>query len=105
MDRTDESCQAHPYRVRITAGGRIVIPAEVRQDLGVKEGDELLLSVDESGVRLTTYRNALLEARRLVAQYVKPGVSLVDELSRQRAEEVAKEESGPGDGAVKRRRA
>lgn len=89
----------------MAAGGRIVIPAEVRQNLGVREGDELLLSVEEHGVRLTTYRDALLEARRLVAQFVKPGVSLVDELKREREDEVAKEEREPGEGAARRRRA
>lgn len=65
----------------------------------------MLLSVEENGVRLTTYRSALLEARRLVAQYVKPGVSLVGELGREREEEAAKEEREPGDRETKRRRA
>ena len=36
-----------PVSVRITRGGRVVIPADYRHALGLKEGDEILLSLVE----------------------------------------------------------
>lgn len=90
MDIDKESCQS-PFRVRIAAGGRIVIPAEVRQDLGLKEGDEVLVTRVDGGLRISTYRNALDRARALVAGYTRPGESLADELSQEREEEAARE--------------
>ena len=81
-----------PLRVRVAAGGRIVIPAEVRQALGIKEGDEVLLSREDDGIRITTYQRAIRRAREVVAQYVEPGVSLAAELSQERQREAAEEE-------------
>ena len=54
MNRNDELCHVPPYKVRVAAGGRIVIPAEVRQELGIKEGEDILLSRGQDGYRLTT---------------------------------------------------
>src|SRR5690242_10173573 len=91
MDTSDGLRQNSPLKVRLAAGGRIVIPAEIRRELGVKEGDELLLVRSEGGVRLTTYREAVRRARELVARYIPPGVSLAEELSRERQGEAAEE--------------
>ncbi len=54
MNRNDELCHVPPYKVRVAAGSRIVIPAEVRQELGIKEGEDILLSRGQDGYRLTT---------------------------------------------------
>lgn len=97
MDTNRETWQKHSLKVRVAAGGRVVIPAEVRQALGIREGDEVLLTQDADGIRITTYRQAVKRAREVVSRYVRPGVSLIDELGRERAEEVAKEERATRD--------
>jgi AbrB family looped-hinge helix DNA binding protein len=38
---------------KITSGGRVTIPQEVRKRLGVRAGDRLAFEVDEKGVRIT----------------------------------------------------
>lgn len=53
--------QQRYYQLKIQAQGRLVVPSDVRSDLGVKEGDEVLLVRDEGGYRLTT-RKALIDA-------------------------------------------
>jgi AbrB family looped-hinge helix DNA binding protein len=87
------SSQTKPYKVRITSGGRIVIPAEIRQALGVKEGEEVLLTKDEGGFRLTSYQEAIGRAQALFARLKSDnGKSLVDELLKERRAEVEQEE-------------
>jgi len=73
-------------RLRLSENGRVVIPAQVRRDLGVEAGDEIILEQDENGYRMTTRRQRIEEARRYLRRHVKPGVSLVDELIEERRE-------------------
>jgi AbrB family looped-hinge helix DNA binding protein len=72
-------------------GGRIVIPAEYREHLGVSPGDRVMLVLEESGVRITTRRLAMREARKLLREIVPAGVSLSDELLADRRREAALE--------------
>lgn len=75
-----------PIRLRLSENGRVVIPAHVRKALGVEAGDEILLEPEESGFRMTTRRQRIEEAQRHLRRYVKPGVSVVDELIAERRE-------------------
>ncbi len=81
-----------PYKIRVAAGGRIVIPAEVRQELGIKEGEEILLSKSQDGYRLTTYRESIRRAQDLFSQTKKPGESIVAEFLQERRNEAIKED-------------
>ena len=40
-------------KTKLGQGGRIVLPAEFRKALGVKTGDELILSLKDDEVRAT----------------------------------------------------
>lgn len=73
-------------RLKLSENGRVVIPAEVRRELGVEAGGEILLERQENGYRLTTRRQRIREAQRFLSRYVKPGVSVVDELIAERRE-------------------
>ena len=74
-------------RVKIAEGGRIVIPAEVRQALGLHIGDEVLLQLGDGEIRLITVREALRRAQELVRQSIPASTSLADELIAERREE------------------
>jgi AbrB family looped-hinge helix DNA binding protein len=76
----------HQIRLRLSENGRIVIPAEVRRTLGVEAGDELILEQEQNSFRLTTRRQRIQEAQRFLRRFVKPGVSVVDELIAERRE-------------------
>jgi AbrB family looped-hinge helix DNA binding protein len=78
-------------RLRVNENGRVVIPASFRKALGINPGDELILSIEEDELRITTMKRRIERAQRHVRKYVKPGVSLVDELIAERRE-VAKRE-------------
>jgi|JI61114C2RNA_FD_contig_111_258011_length_5203_multi_3_in_0_out_0_2 AbrB family looped-hinge helix DNA binding protein len=72
----------------VSQGGRIVLPLEIRQKLGIEVGDEILLEwiEDSAELRLMTHKMRLQKAKRLVQQYIKPATSIVDELIAERRE-------------------
>jgi bifunctional DNA-binding transcriptional regulator/antitoxin component of YhaV-PrlF toxin-antitoxin module len=78
-------------RLQIGAGGRVVIPAEMRAAMGVGEGDTLSGRVVDGELRLLSKEAAVRKAQELVRQYIPEGVSLVDELIEERRAEAARE--------------
>ncbi|MFI0399341.1 MAG: AbrB/MazE/SpoVT family DNA-binding domain-containing protein [Thiolinea sp.] len=72
----------------VSQGGRIVLPLEIRQKLGIEVGDEILLEwiEDSAELRLMTHKMRLQKAKRLVQQYIKPATFIVDELIAERRE-------------------
>jgi AbrB family looped-hinge helix DNA binding protein len=78
-------------RLRINENGRVVIPASFRKALGISPGDEVLLRLEDDELRITTLKHRIARAQRHVRKYVKPGVSLVDELIAERREAAKRE--------------
>ena len=76
---------------RVNENGRVVIPASYRKALGIKAGDEVILRMEDGELRITTMKRRLERAQRRVRQYVKPGVSLADELIAERREAARRE--------------
>lgn len=72
---------------RLGEGGRLVIPVEYRRALGVEVGDELVLTLEDGSLRVTTPREAIRRAQALVRSYVPEGRSLSDELIADRRRE------------------
>lgn len=79
------------YRSRIDKSGRIVLPAEVRESLGVGEGDSVLMIQEGGSVEILTMREAIRQAQEYFCGLVPADVSLADELIRERREEAARE--------------
>ena len=78
-------------RMRVNENGRVVIPASYRKMLGIKAGDEVILRMEDDELRITTMKRRLERAQRRIRQYVKPGVSLADELIAERREAAKRE--------------
>lgn len=89
--QTEITGQHKVFRARVDASGRIVIPAESRLRKQVKEGDLLVVEEDDSGIRLKTLDDAVREAQAYFAKVIPKGVSLVDELIKERRDEAARE--------------
>jgi AbrB family looped-hinge helix DNA binding protein len=78
-------------RMRVNENGRVVIPASYRKMLGIKAGDEVILRMEDDELRITTMKRRIERAQRRIRQYVKPGVSLADELIAERREAAKRE--------------
>ena len=78
-------------RLRINENGRVVIPAAFRKALGINPGDVIILRLDDDELRITTMKSRIERAQRRARQYIKPGVSLVDELIAERREQAKRE--------------
>lgn len=80
-----------PERVVIGEGGRLVIPASYRQALALKEGEEVIIRVEEGELRILTPHHALQRAQMLVRRHVPATRSLADELIEERRQEARRE--------------
>jgi AbrB family looped-hinge helix DNA binding protein len=82
------------YSIKMSKGGRVVVPAEVRRALGVSEGETLVGELRDGEFVLTTKRARLEAARALFQKYFPPGgPSLADELIAERRAETAREDA------------
>ena len=79
--------------VQVSHGGRIVIPAEIRQKMGITIGDQVLLSWSDEAqeLRIATRAQRLQYARDLVKPYANAKGSVVDALIRERRQAAADE--------------
>ncbi len=78
-------------RTRIGKGGRLVVPAEHRKALGLMPGDEVILVMQESELRVLTVPKAIQEAQALIRQYIPEGRMLSDEIAEERRREAVVE--------------
>ena len=76
-------------KTTIREGGRLVIPSAYRKALGLKPGDEVLLSLEDGEIRVVSTRQAVARAQALVRRYIPKGRKLSDELIKDRREEAA----------------
>jgi AbrB family looped-hinge helix DNA binding protein len=73
-------------RTRMGEKGRLVIPAAMREALGMGVGDVLALRVVDGELRIATLRERIRRVQERAKRIIKPGVSLADELSAERRE-------------------
>jgi AbrB family looped-hinge helix DNA binding protein len=69
---------------RLGEKGQVVIPAEMREVMGLKPGDALIVRLEGKSVRITT-RHALIE--ELEGAFATPGRDLTSELLEDRRNE------------------
>jgi len=83
-----------PFRAKIGAGGRLVIPAAARKELGLKAGDEVLLRIEDKELRISGVNRRIERVQALVRKYNRNGESLSESLIRDRRAGVEKEQNG-----------
>ena len=80
-----------PQRVRIIEGGKLVIPAAMRRELGIATGDTVVIEVADGELRVRSLPAAIARAQAILRRYVPEGVSLADELVADRRREAERE--------------
>jgi bifunctional DNA-binding transcriptional regulator/antitoxin component of YhaV-PrlF toxin-antitoxin module len=74
----------HQIKTKLDEGGRIVIPPEYLQALGLEVGDSVILRLEDGEVRIFTPQYAIRKAQELVSKYLPEDRSLSDELIAER---------------------
>ncbi len=78
-------------RTKVTQGGRIVIPAEMRKQLGIEIGEEVNLTLEDDSVKISTQKIALRRIQEAVKLFGPRDGSIVDELIADRRKEAENE--------------
>jgi AbrB family looped-hinge helix DNA binding protein len=82
---------------KVNENGRILIPAAIREQMGVKAGDDMVLTLEDGVLRVESYRAIIRKIQEEMQQYKKPGVLVSEELIAERREEARRErEDGLG---------
>ena len=76
---------------KVGPGGRVVLPAAMREALGLAPGDDVLISLEAEGIRILPRDEAIRQAQAIVRELVPDGVSLAEELIADRRREAARE--------------
>jgi AbrB family looped-hinge helix DNA binding protein len=80
--------------MKVSEGGRVVIPAEIRRALGLREGDAVVWELRDGEAVLVSRRARLRAAQALIATHCGDAAragSAVDELIAERRAEAARE--------------
>ena len=78
-------------RVKLVEGGKLVIPAAFRREMGVKPGDTLIVEMNEGELRVRSLPSAIQRVQARMRELNPEGRSLVDELIADRRAEAARE--------------
>ena len=87
----DKFGNSRAVRTSLDAGGRIVIPAEFRQALGVHPGDQVLIRYLDGEVHVYTFDHAARRVQEWGGGLAPPECVLSDELIAERRAEAARE--------------
>lgn len=71
---------------QVSAGGRIVIPAEIRRKMDIHSGDQVILSYQDGELHITTRKQRMQQAKAIVKAFADNG-SLAEQLLEERRAE------------------
>ncbi len=71
--------------------GRVVIPAAIRKEMGLKGTVDLIFRYEDGTLTVETIEDAVVYVQSVVAQHVASDASLVDDLIAKRRSEAAAE--------------
>jgi AbrB family looped-hinge helix DNA binding protein len=78
-------------RGRLVSGGRLQVPADIRRELGLADGDPVVMRVVEGELHVRPLREALGRVQAELRRYVPDGISLSEELIKDRRTAASRE--------------
>lgn len=71
-------------RGKLVSGGRLQVPADIRRELGLADGDPVIMRVIDGELHVRPLRDALASVQARLRSYLPDGVSLSEELIAER---------------------
>jgi AbrB family looped-hinge helix DNA binding protein len=78
--------------------GRLLIPAQIRNELNYKAGDAFIVRVIDNEMRIISVNKILNEARSQIKAKLSPNTSLSEEFKKMRSQEAALENNKSHNG-------
>lgn len=78
-------------RVKVVEGGKLVIPAAFRREMGISPGDTVIVELDQGELRVRSLSAAIRRVQARMRELNPDGRSLADELIADRRAEAARE--------------
>ncbi|TNC47721.1 AbrB/MazE/SpoVT family DNA-binding domain-containing protein [Rubellimicrobium rubrum] len=78
-------------RVKIVEGGKLVIPAAFRREMGIAPGDTVVVELDAGELRVRSLSSAIRQVQARMRELNPEGRLLSDELIADRRAEAARE--------------
>lgn len=78
-------------KARLSPNGRIVIPAALREQMGIKPGDTLMMDFEGGVLKIESFMSRIRRIQEEFRQYARPGVLASDELIAERRAEARRE--------------
>ncbi len=79
------------HTANLSKEGRVLIPAAIRRELGLREGEPLSVSVVDGEIRIVSRLIALRQMQQRLAHLRDPRNPAVDEMLRERREAASRE--------------
>jgi AbrB family looped-hinge helix DNA binding protein len=78
-------------KTKIGPGGRLVIPAAQRRELGLEVGDQVVMRVEDNELRISSLDQRIERVQALVRKYNRKGEMLSESLIRDRRAETERD--------------
>lgn len=79
------------HYTKMTEGGRLLVPAELRRTLGMQPGSDVVLDLSNGELRVRALDKAVTRAQAIVRRYVPDGAGVTDEFIHERRRAAASE--------------
>ena len=79
------------HYAKMTEGGRLLVPVELRRILGMQPGSDVVLDLSDGELRVRALDKAVARAQAIVRRYVPDGANVTDEFIRERRAAAASE--------------
>ena len=79
------------HKGRLVSGGRLQLPADVRRELGLADGDQVVMQVVDGELHVRPRRDVLKRIQTMLRPYAPESGSVADELIADRRAEAARD--------------
>jgi AbrB family looped-hinge helix DNA binding protein len=75
------------YHAKVIAGGKVVIPADLRREFGIKDGDTLVIGrAEDGGLSVRTFDQVVRDSQRKARNIFGAGYTVDQFLAERRAD-------------------